>query len=103
MADQNNPHFKELFWFCVGIVVIGFGYIFYVTIEAIPEKNQRTVDTVVGFALGSMVMSAVGYLLGGNPTQSKQKDTTILPTSTIDTVNIDNTNNADKPKEDETK
>lgn len=99
MADQNNPHFKELFWFCVGIVAIGFGYIFYVTIEAIPEKNQRTVDTVVGFALGSMVMSAVGYLLGGNPTQSKAKDNnnTTMVEPDIDTVNIDNT------KKDETK
>ncbi len=77
MADQNNPHFKELFWFCVGIVAIGFGYIFYVTIALIPDKNQRTVDTVVGFALGSMVMSAVGYLLGGNPSASKKTDTKV--------------------------
>jgi len=73
MADQQNPHFEKIFWFCVFLVFIGFGYIFYVTIFPIPEKNQRTVDTVVGFALGSMVMSAVGYLLGGNPTAQKQK------------------------------
>ncbi len=77
MADQNNPHFKELFWFCVGIVLVGFGYIFYVTIAFIPKENQRTVDTVVGFALGSMVMSAVGYLLGGNPSASKKADTKV--------------------------
>lgn len=73
MADQQNPHFEKIFWFCVYIITIGFGYIFYVTIAVIPDKNQRTVDTVVGFALGSMVMSAVGYLLGGNPTAQKPK------------------------------
>ncbi len=97
MADQNNPHFKELFWFCVGIVLVGFGYIFYVTIAYIPKENQRTVDTVVGFALGSMVMSAVGYLLGGNPTQSKKDATIINPDA--NTINIDNTNKKEDKQE----
>ena len=93
MADQNNPHFREIFWFCVFIVFLGFGYIFYVTVFEIPDKNQRTVDTVVGFALGSMVMSAVGYLLGGNPAAQKPKppDTNVEQMDVAaDNVNIDN-------------
>lgn len=85
MADKENPHFREIFWFCVGIVAIGFGYIFYVTVATIPDKNQRTVDTVVGFALGSMVMSAIGYLLGGNPAANK-KSTSVIPENSETTI-----------------
>lgn len=89
MADQNNPHFKDLYWFCVLVVGLGFGYVIAVTFLTIPEKNQRTVDTVVGFCLGSMVMSGVGFLLGGNPTAAKKTDNISTDKMNVEADNVE--------------
>ncbi len=86
MSDKDNPHFTEIFWFCCFITLCGFAYISAVTFILIPEKNQRTVDTVVGFVLGSVIMSAVGYLLGGNPAGTKK--TTLVPENSDTTVQV---------------
>lgn len=96
MSDQNNPHFTQIFWFCVYVFTAGFAYIIAVTFLPIPEKNQRIVDTATGFVLGSMIMSAIGYLLGGNPATATKK-TSILPENS-DTL-VQTTTNTEQPKE----
>lgn len=68
MADQNNPHFKEIFWFIVLTTICVLGYCTAVSFINVPEKNMRVVDTITGFLLGTVLSSGIGYLLGGNPT-----------------------------------
>lgn len=91
MADQNNPHFREIYFFCLLVFTSGFLYIIAVTFLAIPKENQRIVDTATGFVLGSMIMSAIGYLLGGNPTGAKSAQNQI--------ANVENLDSMSKPVE----
>jgi hypothetical protein len=86
MADQNNPHFDKLYWFCVLVFITGFSYIVSITFLAIPKENQRIVDTATGFVLGSMIMSAIGYLLGGNPTGAKSAQNQIANVENLDSM-----------------
>jgi len=78
MSDKDNPHFDKIYWFIMVTTIISFAYIGAVTFLAIPKENQHIVDTVTGFLLGTVIGSAIGYLLGGNPTASR-KAISILP------------------------
>ena len=51
-------------------------YIFTVTLVNIPEKNQRVVDTVIGFLLGTIIAGLIGYFYGSSHS-SKDKDETL--------------------------
>lgn len=93
MADQNNPHFKPIFYYIVFTTIFAFGYITAVTFLTVPKENQRTVDTVTGFLLGSVVMAGVGYLLGGNPASASKNplfpsDSSTAITATVATTSV---------------
>lgn len=67
MSDQNNPHFKEIFWFIVLTTFLVMAYCTAVSFYNVPKENMRVVDTITGFLLGTVLASGIGYLLGGNP------------------------------------
>lgn len=57
------------------VVVPAMVYIFIASFCDIPPENQRTVDTVIGFLLGSIVTTIVSYYFGssqGSADKNKQ-------------------------------
>jgi hypothetical protein len=41
-------------------------YVFMASFGEVPEHNQRTVDTVIGFLLGTLLASIVSYFFGSS-------------------------------------
>lgn len=70
---MRDEHFRKVFWFCVMVTIIALAYVFLITFFVIPEKNMRHADTALGFLLGTLVSSSIGYLMGGSPTMQSKK------------------------------
>lgn len=66
MGEKSTPHFKETFWYVVGISAVVLLYVISVTFLPIPKENTRFVDIAFGFLLNLLVSNA-SYLTGGNP------------------------------------
>jgi len=75
---MNQPEIKEnfLYHFAYLWSVSTIGYLFLVTFVTIPDKNQRTVDTALGFLLGTIIAGLIGYFYGSSH-GSKEKDATL--------------------------
>ena len=94
-----NDHFDKIFWYIVGITVAAFTYVFVITFISIKETNLRFADTALGFILGTVLGSAISYLLGGSPAQIKKSspsgtttaEVTANITTTPDSTSRDNT------------
>jgi len=69
---QNTHHFKETFWYVVGISIAVIGYIIAVTFVSIPKENARFVDIAFGFLLNFLVSNS-SYLTGGSPSLGPKK------------------------------
>lgn len=84
---QDEQHFSKLFWFCVGAVAVGLGFLMSLCYFPIPKGSERFADNVQGFIEGSVVTAALAFLLGGNlPT--KKTSPTVLQTGDQPTNNI---------------
>lgn len=57
---------KHLFWFCVGVFVISFVSMMSLIFFEFPEQNREMAANTQGFLQGSLIMSAIGFLLTGN-------------------------------------
>lgn len=80
MADLNNPHFRELFWFCVFTEFLGILFMAALVWLPVPKENQSMANIALGFDTATLLAVPLGYLLGGNPTSSvKRSGTSILP------------------------
>jgi hypothetical protein len=44
----------------------GIAYIFSVSFIAIPENNQRLVDTITGFLLGTIIAAIINFFFGSS-------------------------------------
>jgi len=64
MAQTNN--FKHLFWFCVGVFIVSFIAMMSLIFMDFPDANREMAANTQGFLQGSLIMSAVGFLLTGN-------------------------------------
>lgn len=53
--------------------LVAASYIFTVTLVEIPLSNMRSVDTVLGFVLGTIVATIINFWVGSS-LGSKQKD-----------------------------
>lgn len=84
MADQNNPHFKELFWFCCFMELMGILLLIALVWHPVPKENQPMANIAMGFDTATLLVVPIGYLLGGNPSASKPK----VPDTTADNVNV---------------
>jgi len=67
---------RFLYYFASGITLVTCVYVAGVTFATIPPENRRTVDTVLGFLLGTMLASIINYFFGTSRS-SANKDATI--------------------------
>lgn len=67
---------RFVYWFSIAWSLFAMVFLFSTTFMDIPEKNIRTVDTVLGFLLGTAISSIFSYFLGTSYT-SRRKDDTI--------------------------
>lgn len=85
---MDKDHFQYLFWFCVGVFLLSFIAMMSLLFFPVPETSREMAANTQGFLQGSLIMSAVGFLLTGNISASKgsktdQKVTTeVTPDST---------------------
>ena len=94
-----NDHFNKIFWYIVGITAVAFSYVFVITFISIKETNLRFADTALGFILGTVLGSAISYLLGGSPMPPKKPTTSGTTTAEV-TANITTTPDEPKPNQD---
>lgn len=79
MEDKGTSHFKEIFWYVVGLSAAVMLYVVAVTFFEIPKEASGYVNIAFGFLL-NMFASNSSYLTGGNPNSNKKtEDTTTLP------------------------
>ena len=69
---KNFINLFALFWSIVASV-----YIYFVTFTSFPVQNQRFADTTLGFVLGTIIASIIGFFYGSS-LGSKIKDERIL-------------------------
>ena len=67
---------RFVYWFSIAWSLFAMVFLLSTTFMDIPEKNIRTVDTVLGFLLGTAISSIFSYFLGTSYT-SRRKDDTI--------------------------
>ena len=80
---MKDNHFKHLFWFCVGVFIVAFSAMMALLFVHIPDANREMASNAQGFLQGSLIMSAVGFLLTGNINTANKKP--VEPgTATID-------------------
>jgi len=74
-ALQQDDAFAKrfLYWYAIMWTVASFGYIAGVTFLDIPPANQRVVDTILGFVLGTALASILAFFFGSSK-GSKDKD-----------------------------
>lgn len=93
-------HFKHLFWFCAVVFLLSFSAMLALLFFEIPEANREMASNAQGFLQGSLIMSAVGFLLTGNIKVPVAKTPPTVGTTTAD-INISTTTTeVEKPKED---
>ena len=98
---MENTHFKHLFYFCVGVFIVSFSAMMALLFIEIPDSNREMASNAQGFLQGSLIMSAVGYLLTGNIKTSPSKASPAEGTTVAD-INISATTTTEsKPKEDD--
>jgi hypothetical protein len=67
---------RFVYWFSIAWSLFAMVFLLSTTFMDIPEKNVRTVDTVLGFLLGTAISSIFSYFLGTSYS-SRSKDVTI--------------------------
>lgn len=72
---MEDRKFILIFWFCVGSTLGGLLLLAAIIFMPIPKENQQTANVALGFLTGTLITGAIGYLLGGNPTQKKAEPT----------------------------
>ena len=84
-ALAQEDLFVKRFVYYFSTVVFGFTALYIVGISFldIPEKNTRTVDTILGFLLGTMLANIMGFFFGTTKS-SQSKDAAI--NSMADTI-----------------
>lgn len=90
-----NNHFPYLYWFCVGVFLLSFGAMMTLLFCEIPEANREMASNAQGFLQGSLIMSAVGFLLTGNINTLNKKPAQTEGTTTAD-ISISTTTKANE-------
>lgn len=67
-AMKNRDPFirRFIYFYAGGLTLLTFGYIFMVSLVEINTKNQRIVDTVLGFLLGVALAAIVQFFFGSS-------------------------------------
>ena len=64
--SNSRPNSVFLQNFGGAMVLLTFAYIFLITWLPIPEKNQRFVDIILGWLIGSVVTTVVNFFFGSS-------------------------------------
>lgn len=77
-ALQHDDVFSKrfIYWFAIVWSLFAMTFMLTVTLADIPEPNQRMVDTILGFLLGTAIAGIFNFFLGTS-VSSRHKDTTI--------------------------
>lgn len=75
--EQEDKHFNKIFAFACVCAALGILYLFAITFIPLPKSSERFADNCQGFFQGSIIASAIAYLLGGNPTTKKSQPTIV--------------------------
>ena len=76
--EQDDPFSKRAIYYLAFFwSFVAAAYIFMVSFFEIPEANQRIVDTVIGFLLGTIIAAIINFFFGSSyssATKTKQSD-----------------------------
>ena len=88
MDDKHK--FLYLFWFCCGVFLLSFFAMMSLLFFPVPEVTREMAANTQGFLQGSLIMSAVGFLLTGSISTnlSKKQDLKTTTEITPDTTTI---------------
>lgn len=64
MQNQIDPRY--LFWFCCAVVAMGFTAMMCLIYLPYPNENRDMAFGTMGFIQGSLIVSALGFLLTGS-------------------------------------
>jgi hypothetical protein len=67
---------RFLAYFAVGLTIAGMAYLAAITFAPIPPANIRFADTILGFIIGTLVASPVGFYFGSS--KSSQASSEVL-------------------------
>ena len=70
---MNSQHFKQLYWFCVAVFFLSFFGMFILIYITFPAHSRDMANNFQGFLQGSLMMSAIGFLLTGNINSVQRK------------------------------
>ncbi len=85
MKDFNHTLQIHLFWFCVGVFTLSFVAMMALLFVHVPEANREMASNAQGFLQGSLMTSALGFLLTGSLSPSAKKHIDTQPgTTSID-------------------
>lgn len=70
---EEGVKFYYLFWFTVSVFFLSFVAMMLLLFLDIPERNREMASNAQGFLQGSLMMSAIGYLLSGNISNPKKE------------------------------
>lgn len=92
-----DARFRYLFWFCAAVFLLSFSAMMLIIYVPVPESNEGMANNTQGFLQGSLIMSAIGFLLTGNinttPAKKPVEGTTTAEVSaTITTEPTENPN-----------
>jgi len=65
---------RFIYYYAIAITILSFCFIFLASFLTIPEKNQRTVDTVLGFLLGVSLSAIIQYFYGSSAGSSRKSE-----------------------------
>ena len=78
MNDTDDSRFNRRFlaFFAVGLCVAAMCYVAAITFLPLPKENARFADTVLGFILGTVMATPIGFFFGSTKS-SQAKDSVI--------------------------
>lgn len=79
MKDLFNTSDKVRLFLAFCIMFPSMVYVFIASFGDVPDDNQRTVDTVIGFLLGTLLASIVSYFFGSSQGSADKDKPTKTP------------------------
>lgn len=65
---------RFLAYFAVGLTIAGMAYLAAITFAPIPKENIGFANTILGFIIGTMVASPIGFYFGSSKSSQASSD-----------------------------
>lgn len=88
--DDIKFNRRFLAYFAVGLSVAGMAYVAAVTFMAVPTSNVRFADTALGFIMGTILASPIGFFYGTSKSAQAAQQTIreMLPPTPSPTTSV---------------